>query len=137
MKPNAIYNFEPITKEINYSGETIRISYQNVTLSKGMYLRMEKPEYIGVYLDEGLKALGIKVTEKTDQNALKVTAVKSQFRVAHSTFIYKYLVRFFNIGKEEVLVLKRGIKDGGYYIFDLNSAEIQKIRKIKKHNESV
>ena len=137
MTPNkSRFTFEPIEKYYRSNKETIRISSHIVSVTKGLYQKMGKPEYLAFYFDAEERAVAIKKVDATNQNAVQIRTYKSAFQAIKGGFIKDRIFKELNIqGDDKSVILQHGYKDGDYYVFELRYADVMPIERRRRKHE--
>lgn len=130
------FNFKPIEKSERSTVETVRLTKNKITMTRPLLKRMGNPEWISFGYDDEERAIGIKVSDEKDPNAVQVLDYeKSAARITHGAFISNKIRSEMKANEDQVVVLKRGAKVNDWYVFQLRYAEVQKKCGRRKSNE--
>lgn len=120
------YRFEPIEKSASFTQEVIRISGGHVTLTKGLYERMNNPAFLSFGYDSENKAVGVRTVDTEEPNTTPCRIeVSGTVRLNNSAYIANWLYDVMKVDPDnKAIILKRGVKVNEYYVFELKYAEV-------------
>ena len=130
------FNFKPIEKSQRNTEESVRMLANKVSMTRALFERMGNPEWLSFGYDEEERALGIRISDESDPNAVQVLYYKkSVTNITHSAFVSNKIRSEMKANEDQVVVLKRGAKVNDWYVFQLRYAEVQKKCGRRKSNE--
>lgn len=130
------FNFKTIEKAQRNTEESIRMTENKVSMTRALFERMGNPEWLSFGYDDEERALGVRISDEKDPNAVKVLYYKkSVTNITHSAFVANKIRGVMGAKDDQVVVLKRGAKVNEWYVFQLRYAEVQKKCGRRKSDE--
>ena len=119
------FHFKPIEKEMRSFQETFRINAHNISMTKAMYERMEKPEHLLFAYDAEERAVGIKIVGDNESNSVSVQEKGRSPYVNNSKYICEKIASEMQVDLEsKSIILRRGYRANEWFIFELRYADI-------------